>query len=203
MKATLSILTLVVTIGIAQAAGKKPAAIQWKPYDCSSPLMLPEHEFDVSQFGKGKYRIDGEKSQGHFNCIYIIFQRTNSLEPAAVPDAGESLFTVKGQKVKWRAYRTTVEGRSVIRKEAMMPNILPHQKQGNDSDYIWLRIDADSQAILDRLTPDAEGVIQDAAEPGEDHKTAMKTRSAHAAGSITMREFEQPVCVAGQYNNIA
>ena len=47
-----------------------------------------------------------------------------------------------------------------------MPNILPHQKQGNDSDFIWLRIDADSQEILDRLTPDAEGVIQDAAEPG-------------------------------------
>ena len=163
MKSVLCILTFVVTIGIAHAAGKKRASIQWKPYDCSSPLMLPEHEFDVSQFGKGKYRIDGEKSAGHFNCIYIIFQKANSLDPASVPDARESAFTVKGQKVTWRTYKTTVEGRSVIRKEALMPNILPHQKQGDDSDYIWLRIDADSQEILDRLTSDAEGVIQDAA----------------------------------------
>src|SRR5258707_4939965 len=188
MKATLSILIIVVSVGIAHAAGKKTAAIQWKPYDCSSPLMLPEHELDVSQFGKGKYRIDGETSQGHFNCIYIIFQRTNALDPASVPDARESSFTVKGQKVKWRTYKTTVEGRSVIRKEAVMPNILPRQKQGNDSDYIWLRIDADSQEILDRLTPDAEGVMQDAAEPGGAANGSQPIRSetnstSSAAGS--------------------
>ena len=177
MKAILCILTFVVTIGTAHAVGKKPSTIQWKPYDCSSPLMLPEHEFDVSQFGKGKYRIDGETSQGHFNCIYIIFQRTNSLAPASVPDARESSFTVKSQKVTWRAYKTTVEGRSVIRKEALMPNILPRQKQGNDSDYVWLRIDADSQEILDRLTPDAEGVIQDAAAPGGPANGSQPVRS--------------------------
>jgi len=165
MKSVVSILALVVAIGIAHAA-KKPAFIQWKACDCTSPLMLPEHEFDVSQFGKGMYRIDGDKSYGHFNCIYIIFQSTNSLTPAAVPAARESSFAVKGHKVTWRAYNTTVEGRYVIRKEALMPNLLPHQKQGNGSDYIWLHMDADSQAILDQLTPDAEGVIQDAAEPG-------------------------------------
>lgn len=165
-KSSLCILTLVATIGIAHAADKKPSTIQWKPYDCTSSLMLPERGFDVSQFGKGKYRIDSfEMSRGHFNCIYIIFQKTNTLDPVQVQDARESSFTVKGQKVTWRAYKTTVEGRSVIRKEALIPNILPRQKQGDDSDYIWLRIDADSQEILDRLTPDAEGVIQDAAEP--------------------------------------
>jgi hypothetical protein len=188
MKSIICILTFLATIGTAHAAGKKPSLIQWKPDDCSSLLMLPEHEFDVSQFGKGKYRIDGEMSEGHFNCIYIIFQRTNSLDPAFVTDARESSFTVKGQKVTWRSYRTTVEGRSVIRKEALMPNILPHHKQGDDSDYIWLRIDADSQEILDRLTPDAEGVIKDAAEPGGAANGSQPIRSetnspSSAAGS--------------------
>ncbi|PYK71937.1 MAG: hypothetical protein DME44_06070 [Verrucomicrobia bacterium] len=190
MKLAVCILTFIVTIGIAHAAGKKPASIQWKPYDCSSPLMLPEHEFDVSQFGKGKYRIDGEKSEGHFNCIYIVFQSTNSLAPASAPDAHESWFIVKGQKVTWRTYKTTVEGRSVIRKEALMPNILPHQKQGNDSDFIWLRIDADSQEILDRLTPDAEGVIQDAAEPGGAANGSELIRSQANSTSIGK---EQPI----------
>jgi hypothetical protein len=165
MKSTLCILLSVVTMGMAQAAAKKPAFIQWKPYDCSSPLLLPEDEFDVSQFGRGKYRVDGKTSQGHFNCIYITFQSTNSLEPASVPGAIESSFTVKGQKVTWRAYKTTVEGRSVIRKEALMRNILPHEKQDADSDYIWLHIDADSQDIVDHLTSDAEAIIQDAAAP--------------------------------------
>ena len=204
MKSALCILTFIVTIGTAHAAGKKPSLIQWKPYDCSSPLMLPEHEFDVSQFGKGKYRIDGEMSQGHFNCIYIIFQRTNSLDPASVVGARESSFTVKSQKVTWRSYKTTVEGRSVIRKEALMPNVLPRQKQGNDSDYICLRIDADSQEILDRLTPDVEGVIQDAAGPGEGHSKAMKTRASRALARIPMRcrDFEQRVCVVARYSDV-
>ncbi len=185
MKSALCLLTLVVTIGMAHAAGKRPASIQWKPCDCSSPLMLPEHEFDVSQFGKGKYRIDGETSGGHFNCIYIIFQRTNALQPASVSGALESSFTVKGQKVTWRAYKTTVEGRSVIRKEALMPNVLPHQKQDNDSDFIWLRIDADSQEIVDRLTPDAEGIIQDAAEPGGAANPSQPSRSDTNRASST------------------
>lgn len=126
--------------------------------------MLPEQHYDVSQFGKGKYRIDsGLVSEGHFNNIYIIFQETNSLNPPLVADAHESTFTVKTQKITWRSYKTVVEGRPAIRKEALMPNILPHNKQGKDSDYIWLRMDADSQEILDQLTPIAEGVIQDAA----------------------------------------
>lgn len=177
MKSTLCILLLVMTIGMAQAAGKKRASIQWQPYDCSSPLMLPEGEFDVSQFGKGKYRIDGKTSWGHFNCIYIIFQGTNSLPPASVPNALESSFTVKGQKVRWRAYKTTVEARSVIRKEALMANILPRQNQNRDSDFIWLHIDADSQEIVDRLSFDAEQIIQDAAEPGGAAKRSQPARS--------------------------
>ena len=36
--------------------------------------MLPDGFYDLSQFGKGQYRIDGKMSVGHFNNIYIIFQ---------------------------------------------------------------------------------------------------------------------------------
>jgi len=143
--------------------GKKPSAIQWKPYDCSSTLMLPKGQYDASQFGRGKYRIDNHRSYGHFNAIYIIFQATNSLSPVSVTNAVETSFTVKEQKVTWRSFKTVVENRPVIRKEALMPNILPHEKQGDGSDYIWLRIDADSQEILDEITPAAEEIIRDAA----------------------------------------
>ena len=124
--------------------------------------MLPEH-FLASKYGKGKYRIDGTMSEGHFNCIYIIFQASGSLEPTSVSDAGKSTFTIRGQEVTWRSYETVVEGRSVILKEALVPNILPHQEQGNDSDYIWLRIDGTNQEISDQLTPIAENILQDAA----------------------------------------
>jgi len=46
-----------------------------------------------------------------------------------------------------------------------MPNILPHEKQGNGSDYIWIRVDADSQQFLDQLTPAAEEILRDLAQP--------------------------------------
>jgi hypothetical protein len=147
----------------AQTDTKRPSFIQWKPFDCSKPLMLPKGQYDASQFGKGKYRIDNSMSVGHFNNIYIIFQASGSLSPVAVPGATESTSTVKNQTVTWRSYKTVIEGRPVIRKEALLPNILPHQKQGSDSDYIWIRIDGDSQQILDLLTPVAEGILQDAA----------------------------------------
>jgi hypothetical protein len=162
MKLIPCIVALVFAVATAEAESKKPATIQWKPEDCSHSLLLPENQFEVSQYGRGKYRIDGGMSEGHFNCIYITFQATNSLAPASVSGAHESTFTIKEQKVTWRAYKTVVEGRSVIRKEALLPNLLPHEKRGRDSDFIWLRIDADSQKIIDRLTPVAEGILQDA-----------------------------------------
>ena len=102
-------------------------------------------------------------SVGHFNNIYIIFQASGSLSSVAVTGATESTFIVKNQEITWRSYKTVIEGRSVIRKEALMSNILPHQKQDSDSDYIWIRIDGDSKQILDQLTPIAEGIIRDAA----------------------------------------
>jgi hypothetical protein len=44
-----------------------------------------------------------------------------------------------------------------------MPNILPHEKRDNSSDYIWIRMDADSQQILDQLTPAAEEILHNCA----------------------------------------
>ena len=126
--------------------------------------MLPEGPYDLSQFGKGQYRIDGKMSAGHFNCMYFIFQAGAKLNPATVAGASESSFLVKDTKVAWRSYKTVVEGRSVIRKEAVMPNILPHEKQGNGSDYLWIRVVGDSQQILDQLTPAAEEILRDLAK---------------------------------------
>jgi hypothetical protein len=166
------ILACGLAVATAKAGPKKPAYIQWKATDCSSPLMLPESGYSVSKFGKGQYRIDYfEFSKGHFNNIYIIFQATNSLSPEVVADAKESSFMVNNSKISWRSYKTVVEGRSVIRKEALLPNTLPHEKKDADSDFIWMRIDADSQKILDELTPVAEAIIQDAAKPESPQKS--------------------------------
>jgi hypothetical protein len=68
------LLAVVVAFATSQGQTRKRSAIQWKPSDCTSPLMLPEGLYDLSQFGKGQYRIDGKMSAGHFNCIYVIFQ---------------------------------------------------------------------------------------------------------------------------------
>jgi hypothetical protein len=158
------LLAVFVAFAICQGQTKKRSAIQWKPSDCTSPLMLPEGLYDLSQFGKGQYRIDGKMSAGHFNCIYFIFQPGATLSPRTVAGATESSFVVKDTNVTWRSYKTIVEGRPVIRKEAVMPNILPHEKQGDGSDHIWIRVDADSQQILDQLTPAAEEILRDLAK---------------------------------------
>ena len=70
---------------------------------------------------------------------------------------------LKDQTITWRTFKTVVEGRSVIRKEALLLNILPHEKKDNDSEFIWIRIDGDSQTILDQLTPVVESILRDAA----------------------------------------
>src|SRR5437764_12916168 len=164
-KVVFLVIAVLVAFAVCHGQTKKRSAIQWKPSDCTSPLMLPEGLYDLSQFGKGQYRIDGKMSAGHFDCIYFIFQPSPALNPEAVAGATESSFMVKDTKVIWRSYKTIVEGRPVIRKEAVMPNILPHEKQGNSSDYIWIRVDADSQQILDQLTPAADEILRDCASP--------------------------------------
>ncbi len=157
-------LSVTAAFAICSGQTKKRSAIQWNRSDCTSSLMLPDGFYDLSQFGKGQYRIDGKMSVGHFNNIYIIFQANAALNPEVVSGPTESTFMVKGRKVMWRSYKTVVEGRSVIRKEALMPNILPHEKAGNSSDYIWIRMDADSQQILDQLTPAVEEILRNCAE---------------------------------------
>jgi hypothetical protein len=158
-----ALLAVLAAFAICYGQTKKHSAIQWKPADCTTPLTLPDGFYDLSQFGKGQYRIDGKMSAGHFNCIYFIFQTGAALNPAAVAGVTESSFVVKDTKVTWRSYKTIVEGRPVIRKEAIMPNLLPHEKQGDSSDYIWIRVDADSQQILDQLTPAVEEILRDLA----------------------------------------
>ena len=141
--------------------------------------MLPDGFYDLSQFGKGQYRIDGKMSVGHFNNIYIIFQANGVRDAEIVSGATESTFMVKDRKVMWRSYKTVVEGRAVIRKEAVMPNILPREKPGNSSDYIWIRMEADSQQILDQLTPAAEEILRDCAE-GKPKQLSVAARAGRA-----------------------
>jgi hypothetical protein len=139
---------------------KIPYGIHWNSSECNRPLMLPSN-LCISKFGKGSYRADCGFSTGHFNNIYIIFQPSGMLIPASVPNATETIFFVGNQKMIWRTYPTVVEGHAVIRKEVLMPNILPRDGNDKDSAFIWMRIDG-SQSAIDKLTPVAEGILQDA-----------------------------------------
>ncbi|KKL68486.1 hypothetical protein LCGC14_2124510 [marine sediment metagenome] len=141
----------------------REAYIQWKPLDCTEKLMLPAKIYSVSQFGRGKYRIDTRYAYGHFNNIYMIFQPEDTLDPVTVDNSEKSPFTLKGETYHWRSFRTKVEGISVIRKEIVIPNILPHQHEGSKSHYIWLRMDSYNAEINDILTPVVEAIIQNAA----------------------------------------
>src|SRR2546430_16550459 len=109
-------LSVTTVFAICSGQTKKRSAIQWNRSDCTSPLMLPDGFYDLSQFGKGQYRIDGKMSVGHFNNIYVIFQANAALNPEVVSGATESTFIVKDRKVMWRSYRTVVEGRSEERR---------------------------------------------------------------------------------------
>src|SRR4030095_12803534 len=88
------LLAVLVAFAICQGQTKKRSAIQWEPADCTTPLMLPDGFYDLSQFGKGQYRISRKISPGHFNCIYFIFQPAAALNPEAVAGATESTFMV-------------------------------------------------------------------------------------------------------------
>ena len=51
-----ALLAMLVAFAICQGQTKKRSAIQWKPADCTTPFMLPESLYDLSQFGKGQYQ---------------------------------------------------------------------------------------------------------------------------------------------------
>src|SRR2546421_7383931 len=89
------LLAVLVAFAICQGQTRKRSAIQWKAADCTTPLMLPDGFYDLSQFGKGQYRIDGKMSVGHFNCIYFSFQPGATLNPETVAGATESSSVVK------------------------------------------------------------------------------------------------------------
>src|SRR6266403_5629398 len=78
------LLSVITAFAICSGQTKKRSAIQWNRSDCTSSLMLPDGFYDLSQFGKGQYRIDGKMSLGHFNNIYMIFQPNGELNSAFV-----------------------------------------------------------------------------------------------------------------------
>ena len=52
------LLAVVVAFATSQGQTGQRPAIQWKLVGCTTPLMLPEGLYDLSQFGKGSNRID-------------------------------------------------------------------------------------------------------------------------------------------------
>jgi hypothetical protein len=145
----------------APTGGDKVAsAVTWDPDECSTPLMLPVG-YQAWENGTGRYHVSSEEAQDVSNGIAITFQSEGTMDPETVPGARETPFKIKGQEYKWRVYRTEVNGKPIIRKEMIIPNILPHAKGGTHGDYIWVRIDASTQERIDTLTPVAGGILRD------------------------------------------
>ncbi len=142
---------------------KRPASIQWKSPDVACKLIIPKEHYEMSQFGKGKYRIDNfQISRGHFNNIYIIFQNTKNLEHEPIAPVQKKEFLLNKQPYLWRTYKTIIEGKEVTRRETILPNILPHDTEKSESNFIWIRMDVYKENYLDILTPVAEQIISDA-----------------------------------------
>jgi len=140
---------------------KRESPIQWHPNDSISKFLIPKNNYDVSKFGHGKYRIDNsEISRGHFNNIYIIFKSNDRLEYAPEKGVDISTFELLGDNYNWRSYGVVIEGRNVIRKELMLPNVLLRE-EGSKSNYIWIRMDSFKGEYNDVLTTVAEQIILD------------------------------------------
>jgi hypothetical protein len=142
----------------APTGGDKMAAIcSWDPGECSHPLMVPAG-YHAWENGAGKYHVAQDQARG---SIAITFQAKGTLDPERVPGARESPFRIRGRQFDWRVYKTEADGKPIIRKEIVIPNILPRDRAGDEADYIWVRIDAATQDGIDALTPVAGGIIRD------------------------------------------
>ena len=151
--------------GFSNATGpsEKPAGITWQASECTAPLKLPEG-YMVSTDGNGTYQIASSRSSSSTDKIVIDFQSSDVLHPDPFQYLRQMPLKIKGFKATWGIYKTTDNGQSIIRKEVIMPNFLPRQRQGTGADYISVRIDANSQDGIDQLTPVAGDIIRNAAQ---------------------------------------
>jgi len=145
------------------AEGKHQSQVEWREEECSSPIYLPDG-YLITVDDVGKYRIfqeDSASKDNQVNCIRITFISNGALDPASVPGARAVPFKIKGQDFQWRVFKTQVSGKAVIRKEMVIPNILPRTKQDVDSGFIHVQIDAPTQEQINTLTPIAGGILRD------------------------------------------
>src|SRR5437667_11335189 len=74
------LLSIITAFAICSGQTKKRSALQWNRSDCTSPLMLPDGFYDLSQPVKGLYRIDAKMSVGHLANMYVLFQTNGVLD---------------------------------------------------------------------------------------------------------------------------
>jgi hypothetical protein len=152
-------------LGAPGTVGKEPSVIQWDSSECMNPLMLPGN-YEAIADGNGKYEIrcltgPGPGTPGH-NIIHISFQPSRLLEPAPESVLRRPPLIIGGRQMAWSVYRADSDGAPIIRKELIVPNFLPRQPRGNAADYLCVRIDADSQEMINKLTPVAGDILRDA-----------------------------------------
>ena len=151
------------------AEGKYQSQVQWSEQECSNPLYLP-YGYLITVDDIGKYRVfqEGSAPDDHqANCIHITFTSNGTLDPAPILGARTMPFKIKGQQFQWRVFKTQVSGKPVIRKEMVIPNILRPTKQDKDSRFIHVQIDAETQMVIDTLTPVAGGILRDSLDNHE------------------------------------
>lgn len=61
------------TLSVPSFATEWKAAEFISESDATRPIQIPT-SFSVSKYGKGKYRLDGDRSYGQVNCIFLSFE---------------------------------------------------------------------------------------------------------------------------------
>jgi hypothetical protein len=150
--------------GKREPVTKIASAINWAASECSKPMTLPGN-YEASTGGKGSYTIrclDLPESKPGHNIITIAFQASSTIQPEPPTYLRRMPMTINGFQATWGIYKIFAAGMPILRKETVMPNFLPRRPLGHAADYIVIRIEADSQEIIDRLTPVAGGILRDA-----------------------------------------
>jgi hypothetical protein len=148
MKKTLFIFgVLTLVLNIRAEDEWKVSQIGFDRFESTNPLKIPK-DFAVSKFGKGKYRLDGMDSFGRLNCIFFFF------EPVPANETPK-------QELEWKEEQMDVEGKTIIRKEAVILN--PFVRQNDDSRAL-LRVRVDvavaKKELAASLSQIAEQIIK-------------------------------------------
>ncbi|MEM1058184.1 MAG: hypothetical protein AAGK14_02970 [Verrucomicrobiota bacterium] len=144
---------LAVFFGVWSAVAPAAAAEEaWKPADHFWPedvgdgeLLLPKNLYN-SKYGHGQYRLDGIKSRGHLNCIFLTFM-------------SEAKATGTANLTEWAPSTALIQERKALVRTALYPNPFL-EKPPAAAAMLEVRITAQDAETADELQRLAEAFLR-------------------------------------------